>query len=349
MKRAPTYTEIIEHYFWHGRLKALEEIEWMQASDDLPAAIKQATASVQDNGRLFFHQRWLDEEAAARASATLLECLGEIDGTRDFHELFLLVEQLVGEIKGLKEMFVYDVAFRIGAHLRRWPTRVYLHRGTRAGAIALGFDGALPWLEVRQFPREFHILEAYLIENLLCIHKTELALAHRAVLAIRREHRARSTKYAKAMADEPARRLAVAMIDRAYDSGFWVEFASRPSHGYAGSVIDRETATIRIVTEERNGDSSDWQVRTERSVAISLAHEVGHALDPPTPEDNALRDRNAIFAVTMNRERAAWLFAEEALERLALQQDLLPELERQRERARLAYEATRPPEASSTE
>jgi hypothetical protein len=65
MKRFKSYSEIIEHYRWNGRLKSIEEIEWIQKAASLQEAIELASASRQDNGKLFFHQRWLDEEAAA--------------------------------------------------------------------------------------------------------------------------------------------------------------------------------------------------------------------------------------------------------------------------------------------
>jgi hypothetical protein len=178
MKKPCTYASIIDHYKWNGRLKADEEVEWMKASTDLGSAIERAAGSVQENGRRFFHQRWLDQEAAALAKVELLNSFHDIVAARDFHELFLLVERLVSGIKGLKEMFVYDVAFRIGVFVNKWPTRVYLHRGTRDGAVAMGFDGGLRWLEVSEFPSEFRELEAYLIENLLCTHKADLANAY---------------------------------------------------------------------------------------------------------------------------------------------------------------------------
>lgn len=175
MKRFKSYSEIIEHYRWNGRLKSIDEIEWIQKAAGMREAIELAGTSRQENGKLFFHQRWLDEEAAASGIRELLANVDDIAATQDFDLLFRFVDALVGGIGGLKEMFVYDIAFRIGAYKKVWPLRVYLHRGTREGAVVMGFDGDRRSIEVDEFPPEFGSLEPHEIESLLCTHKDDLA------------------------------------------------------------------------------------------------------------------------------------------------------------------------------
>jgi hypothetical protein len=78
-------------------------------------------------------------------------------------------------IKGLGELYAYDTAYFIGAHLDLTPEKVYLHAGTRKGAQALGFSGGLAYLMPSQLPVELHILTPYEMEDFLCIYKGFLA------------------------------------------------------------------------------------------------------------------------------------------------------------------------------
>jgi hypothetical protein len=119
MKKFKSYSKIIEHYRWNGRLKSIEEIEWIKTAPSLEKAIELAGTSRQENGKLSFHQRWLDENAAALGIKELLSNLQDIEKIEDFDLLVRFVDVLVGNIPGLKEMFVYDVAFRMV------PTRTF--------------------------------------------------------------------------------------------------------------------------------------------------------------------------------------------------------------------------------
>ena len=51
------------------------------------------------------------------------------------------------------------------------PERVYLHRGTRKGARALGLDWRADSLDPRVLPKELADLEPREIEDFLCIYK----------------------------------------------------------------------------------------------------------------------------------------------------------------------------------
>jgi hypothetical protein len=67
---------------------------------------------------------------------------------------------------------VYDITQRIGRYLGLEPEDVYLHRGTREGARALGLCGET--VKKDQFPAAFQRLSAAEIEDCLCIFKDEL-------------------------------------------------------------------------------------------------------------------------------------------------------------------------------
>jgi hypothetical protein len=88
-----------------------------------------------------------------------------------FHELFSIVDSAVGGIPRIGELMVYDTALRIGANLGLEPDRVYLHRGTRRGARALGLNWRAEWLLPAELPKEFRSLPAWQVEDILCIFK----------------------------------------------------------------------------------------------------------------------------------------------------------------------------------
>jgi hypothetical protein len=88
-----------------------------------------------------------------------------------FHELFSIVDSALGGIPRIGELMVYDTALRIGANLGLEPDRVYLHRGTRRGARALGLNWRAEWLPPAELPKEFRSLPPWQVEDILCIFK----------------------------------------------------------------------------------------------------------------------------------------------------------------------------------
>jgi hypothetical protein len=78
-------------------------------------------------------------------------------------------------VRGLGELYYYDTALRIGASLRLMPRRVYLHRGTRDGAHALGLACKADSLDPRDLPKALAVLEPREIEDFLCIYKDQLS------------------------------------------------------------------------------------------------------------------------------------------------------------------------------
>jgi hypothetical protein len=60
---------------------------------------------------------------------------------------------------------------RIGANLGLEPSRVFLHRGVRVGARALGLNFRAPSLELGEFPEPLRVLRPHQVEDILCIFK----------------------------------------------------------------------------------------------------------------------------------------------------------------------------------
>lgn len=93
---------------------------------------------------------------------------------RTFDELHARVEDAAQRVAGIGELAIYDTAHRIGAYLGLDPKRVYLHRGTRKGAAALGLGRGRKTVEVWGLPRPFCRLRPYEIEECLCICERDL-------------------------------------------------------------------------------------------------------------------------------------------------------------------------------
>ena len=89
----------------------------------------------------------------------------------NFDDLYNLIKQ--NAIKGFGVVAIYDTTLRIGYHLGIFPTCVYLHAGVREGAEnLLSVSNKTISINLEDMPEELKILNAYHIENLLCIYKT---------------------------------------------------------------------------------------------------------------------------------------------------------------------------------
>jgi uncharacterized membrane protein len=80
-------------------------------------------------------------------------------------------------VSGIGPLTCYDFTYLIGAWLKKEPTEVYLHAGTRKGAQAvLGAQANRDRLPVSAFPEGLRrSLTAAQIEDVLCIYHGPLA------------------------------------------------------------------------------------------------------------------------------------------------------------------------------
>lgn len=175
-----SYEEIVADYQWGHRLKLMEDLEYFAKFPSLEDAIDAVADARKQNGALFHHQRHLEQSTVDEVRRVLIANLEVIRQVATFDELFTLLDRLLTPIRGAKEMYVYDAALRLGAYLKKMPERVYLHRGARIGAEALGIAAAgRSWIAVEELPSAFGILKAYEIEDVLCRRKVDLKRVHR--------------------------------------------------------------------------------------------------------------------------------------------------------------------------
>jgi hypothetical protein len=121
------------------------------------------------SGKRWAHQRRIPGAALEKATDRLRRA--GLEKARSFDDLIQRVNSAVRSIRGIGELYVYDTALRIGAHLRLLPREVYLHAGARMGARALHLDYRSASIPLDRLPVELRRLEPHEIEDVLCIYK----------------------------------------------------------------------------------------------------------------------------------------------------------------------------------
>jgi hypothetical protein len=174
--------ELVAEYIEIRRPRWMRDRDRFLGLRSLNDAVARAAGSSRADGKRESHQRRIPKDALDRFAAALLK--QPLANAREFEDLHAYVRRAAKPtrgigVQGIGELAIYDVALRIGWFGRMEPTVVYLHAGTRDGAIALGLDATCATLPVAAFPPELGALSASEIEDFLCIYKSELARLRR--------------------------------------------------------------------------------------------------------------------------------------------------------------------------
>jgi hypothetical protein len=153
-----------------GRL----EYEYFQYLNSIDQVIHHVAFAIDERGRCYDHQFRIWRIARIKAKAILASSVRKLRHCTSFHELHNVLEALLLPIRGIGELYVSDVALRLGAHLGLARKFVYLHAGTRQGAGSLGVGYGRAYLEMHELPRPLQSLTPDEIESFLCIYKTFL-------------------------------------------------------------------------------------------------------------------------------------------------------------------------------
>jgi hypothetical protein len=168
---ASIWQEILRDYDESHARNEDRQISWFRRQPSLRAAIETAARATDDRGKRYDRQYRIRRTAIAQATSALLASERSIATAASFDDLLSLVSAQIHQIDGIGELYCYDTALRIGAYLGQFPTRVHLHRGTRAGAMALGLAYRRDALEMADFPPELSGRQPIHVENILCIYK----------------------------------------------------------------------------------------------------------------------------------------------------------------------------------
>jgi hypothetical protein len=174
-KKGADLKALVRLYRRHNRPDAMRENEFFRTMPSLQLTIHHAALAIDHRGKRFGHQRLQQRSALERAKHSLVAIAKELKACKRFDELHAVIERTIRSIGGLRELYAYDTALRIGAFLGLAPEFVYLHRGTRVGARALGLNAKLPYLTVDQLPAELRTLSPPEAEDFLCIYKDHFA------------------------------------------------------------------------------------------------------------------------------------------------------------------------------
>lgn len=175
-RRLRTLAAIVQDYIRRHRYKTVRELRYFRNLRSLGQAITEAGLARRPDGKRWSHQRRIPSAALETATARLRHAY--VQSARSFADLIARVNTTVRPVRGISELYVYDTALRLGAHLRLLPDAVYLHAGTRRGAKALGLDYNSDSIPPSQLPAVLHRLRPHEVEDVLCIYKGWLRKAN---------------------------------------------------------------------------------------------------------------------------------------------------------------------------
>ena len=171
-----TLTQIVAAYKRDHQSGAAQERRWFATQRNFRDAVDLAALALTPGRKRFSHQRRIPGGVLAEAKRILLANLTQLAAADSFKSLHAEIERLVGPVHGIGELYVYDTALRIGAYRSLSPKSVYIHAGVRVGARNLGLDpGRNGRVAIGDLPAPLRSLEAYEVEDILCIYKDQLA------------------------------------------------------------------------------------------------------------------------------------------------------------------------------
>ena len=176
-RRFTDLDSIIHQYVEEHRDGAARELDIFRHLPSLRRCIRQAGLARRRDGsrwKRLDHQRRIPSNTLRAWAKALLRQNAQMRSCRTFEALFNILEKESRKFWRNGELIVYDTALRIGAYLRLNPQKIYLHRGTREGAKALGIDAGRRCILPQELPKSLRHLKPYEIEDCLCIYKDQL-------------------------------------------------------------------------------------------------------------------------------------------------------------------------------
>lgn len=164
-----TLSEIVAAYIRERRDSARAEMRFFEIQRNLTQAIRKAALCVLPSGKRHPHQRRIPRMLLELVEARLQEVQAHLRRAENFDELHRVIAERIGSISGIGSLTVYDITHRIGAYIGKHPKLVYLHAGTRKGAMTFNIRG--DYFDPRILPKPFSRLQPYEIEDCLCIYK----------------------------------------------------------------------------------------------------------------------------------------------------------------------------------
>src|SRR5262245_3559797 len=112
---------LVRSYRLHNRPRAVQELKFFKNMPSLGLAIHHAGLAIDSREKRFSHQCRIPLAALRAATSALQHAAGRLKTCASFHELHELLLELLGGLRGLGELYVYDTALRLGATLGHAP------------------------------------------------------------------------------------------------------------------------------------------------------------------------------------------------------------------------------------
>ena len=167
-RRLHSFAAIARDYVRRHRPKTIRELQYFRDCRTFEEALTRAGLAQRPDEKRWSHQRRIPRAALEHATRRLRQ--GQLRSARSFADLIARVNAAVRSVRGIGELYVYDTALRLGAHLRLLPREVYLHAGAKRGARALGLDHRAKSLAPTTLPGALRRLRPYEMEDVLCIY-----------------------------------------------------------------------------------------------------------------------------------------------------------------------------------
>ncbi|MBI2720410.1 MAG: hypothetical protein HY245_10005 [Rhizobiales bacterium] len=167
--------DLVNHYIEDYRPRFLQEANRFRNYGTLPELFR--------NGHLWSylgsrglkkhpHQQRISSKLLQSAVTALRRNERELLSATKFHEVLRIVTKSMKKLRGIGALAIYDFTLRISHVLRLSPTTVYLHAGTRDGAMCFGVKGDSA--DKNDFDPSMSQLEPAEIEDFLCVFKGNL-------------------------------------------------------------------------------------------------------------------------------------------------------------------------------
>jgi len=180
LKQEPTLTtlaRIVRHYREKFKPDAEAELDDFRDARSLADVLNRAGMAINSQGDKFPHQWRIKCDALPKARQALIAAAGRIRACHTFDSLIHIVSSTAGQVNGIGDLYVYDTSLRIGSYLGLYPDTVYLHAGTKDGAKFLNLSVRRPSIPRNEFSPELRRLQAWEIEDILCIYKNRFKQA----------------------------------------------------------------------------------------------------------------------------------------------------------------------------
>lgn len=171
------FDRVVQDYRQNHEQDANRLLEYYSSLPSYEKAAEVIGLAKLPSGKRHPHQRRLKTKVLQEVQNALLDAENRMESCSNFEELFDTVHETIGGIWGVGELMVYDTAHRLGAYFALEPEALYLHRGTREGAEAIGIDPDRKKVEVSELPEPLQNLRPHELEDCLCIYKDELRKA----------------------------------------------------------------------------------------------------------------------------------------------------------------------------